>query len=324
MRRRILLLVGVLSVLSPTVRAQITVQVAAERDTLLLYEAIRVNVTVRNYSGRTIDLGGPDNSHWLGFLIADEAGERIPLVGQAPASEPATIPPGRTEVRTVDLLPYYDLRQRGTFTVRAVVDGPGIRTLSPPVKFTVLNGRQIWKQTVGLPVSSDQTNDEYRTYSLLTLRVGRSDFLYVGAQDEPHNLVYGTIPLGECLAVGEPSAKIDSEGNLHVLYRSGPRSYSYAEIDPAGKTLKRTVHSDLLSVPHLATGDDGAIAVAGGEQTYPRVERVMTEAETNPQPPAPAKPPKKKWWWPFGPARTNATSSATTTNSPTTNWSPRQ
>ena len=292
-----------------------------DRDTLLLYESIPVDATIRNFSGRTIELGGGEHTAWLSLLVTDEAGATISMVGKPPLLETVSIAPGRTVRHTIDLVPYYDLRQRGTYAVRAVVDSGGTRTLSRPLKFTLLNGREVWKQTVGLPVSTGETNEEYRTYSLIVLGVGHSDILYVGVQDDAHKLVYGMIPLGESLALGEPSAKIDTAGNAHFLYRSGPRSYSYAAINPAAKTLKRAVYSDLLSVPHLATGEDGSVAIQGGEQTYPRIERVMTDAEVNPPPPPPEKPRKKKWWWPFGPARSGG-ASATATNAPTSNSGP--
>ncbi len=292
-----------------------------ERDTLLLYESVSVVATVRNFSGRTIELAGRQNTPWLRFLVSDEAGATISEVGKPPLLEAVQLLPGRTVNRTLNLLPYYDLRQRGTYSVRAIVDSGGTRALSSPIKFTVLNGRELWKQTVGLPVSTGETNEEYRTYSLLALHVGRGDLLYVSVQDDARDLVYGMIPLGESLALGQPSVKVDTAGRVHVLYRGGPRSYGYVEIDAEAKTLKRAVYSDLLSVPHLITDDNGSLAVLGGEQTYPRIDRVMTDAEVNPPPPAPEKPRKKKWWWPFGPARSGA-AAATTTNAPTTNVRP--
>jgi hypothetical protein len=315
-RRTLFLLCAVLAV-PLSVRGQLTVQLFMERDTLLLYESIPVVATVHNFSGRTVELDSGENAPWLSFLVTDEAAARIPEVQKLPLMEAVQIPPGRTVSRTFNLLPYYDLRQRGTYIVRAVVNSGGRRALSPPVKFTILRGRELWKQTVGLPVAAGETNEEYRTYSLVRLRLGHSDLLYVGVQNEARNLVYGMIALGECLALGEPSAKVDSTGHLHVLYRSGPRSHGYAEIDPQAKTLQRVVYSDLLSVPQLMTGDDGSVAVRGGEQVYPRVEHVMTEAEVNPPPPPPEKPRKKKWWWPFGPAKSGLTS-ATATNAPAT------
>lgn len=299
-------------------RAQITVQLSIERDTLLLFESIPVTVNIRNFSGRPIEIGGQGGTPWLSFLITDQAGATFNPVAKLPAMEAVTLPPGQTTSRSINLLPYYDLRQRGTYVVRAVVSRGAIQTLSAPAKFTVMNGREIWKQTVGLPSSAGETNEEYRAYSLLMLRLTRGDFLYVGVEDEERGRVYGMIPLGDALVLGEPSAKIDIAGHLHVLYHSGPRSFSYAEIDPEAKTVKRLVYSDILSVPQLVPDKDGSVSVQGGEQTYPKVQRVMTDAELNPPPPPQPPPPKRKWWWPFGPSKSKPAS----TNAPTASVHP--
>ena len=293
--------------------AQISVQLSMERDTLLLFESIPVVVTVRNVSAHTIELANQDGAPWLKFLVTDEAGASFSALGDEPAPEPVKIAPGHSASLTMNLLRRYDLRQHGVFIVRAVVEGEGIHALSAPAKFAIINGREIWKQTIGLPLAAGETNEEYRTYSLLSRRAEHDEVLYVSVQDEPHDLVYGVIALGGFIPLGEPSASIDSGGHLHVLYRSGPRSISYAEIGPDAKMPKRIVYSDVLSVPQLVTEDDGRVLVHGGEQVYPHVERVMTDDELKPRPPPPAKPRKKKWWWPFGPA-TNTSGSATTTN----------
>jgi len=290
--------------------AQISVQLTMERDARMLFEAIPVVVNVHNFSGRTIELADVNQASWLSFLISDEASATISPVGKHLASDPVKIAPGRTVSVTVDLLPHYDLRQRGTFTVRAAIDGGGMRALSAPIKFTIIRGREIWKQTVGLPIAAGETNEDYRTYALLSRRAEHSEVLYASVQDEPHELVYGMIPLGESISVGEPSAMIDNAGHLHVLFRSGPRSHSYAEIDPAAKVLKRAMYSDILSVPQLIADTDSAVVVRGGDQ------------ELRPPPPSVEKPPKKKWWWPFGPSKpaTNASAGpAAATNHPPDN-----
>jgi len=68
--------------------------------------------------------------------------------------------------------------------------------------------------------------------------------------------------------------------------------------------------------------------VQGGEQVYPRVERVMTDEDLQPPPPVIPKPKKHKhWWWPFGPkisqpATTNSVATAATNSAPATNVGP--
>ena len=295
----------------------------------MLFESIPVTVTVRNFSGHTIDLANQGGAPWLNFLITDVSGATISPVGNRPAPDSAKIAPGRIVSVAANLLPHYDLRQHGTFIVRAVVEGEGIHALSAPTRFTIINGREIWRQTIGLPRAEGETNEEYRTYSLLLRRAEHNEVLYAGVQDEAHDLIYGMVPLGDFIELGEPSARVDNNnGHLHVLFRSGPRSIGYAEIAPDAKVVKHVVYSDILSVPKLVAGSDGAVIVHGGEQVYPHLERVMTDEELKPRPPPPAKPPKKKWWWPFGPSKpqspaTNTTSSASATNAQSTNFGPR-
>lgn len=325
MRRPIMFAFFAVLAVPLTARAQITVQLRMERDSLVLFESIPVVVTVRNFSGRAIELANHDAAPWLSFLITDENGSAIPRVGDPYAPQPVTLAPGNTASVTVNLLPHYDLRQRGIFIVRAIVEGPGAHALSPPVKFTVINGREIWRQTLGLPVAEGETNEEYRTYSLLLRRADYEEVLYVGVQDESHGIVYGMIPLGPFIALGEPSVKADNRGHLHVLYRSGPRSISYADVGPDAKMGTRIVYSDVLSVPQLYAQTNGTVVVRGGEQIYPRVERVMTEEELKPPAPPPAKPKKKHWWSSIAakPQGTNSTSSASATNATATNFGPR-
>lgn len=326
MRRSIVPVICAVLAVPLSSRAQLSVQLKMERDTLMLFESIPVVVNVRNFSGHTIELANQGRSSWLNFAITDAAGASLSPVGEPLLPETTTIPPGRTVEITVNLLPHYDLRQRGTFTARALVEVEGTRVLSPPIKFTITNGREIWRQTIGLPVAPGRTNEEYRTYSLLLRRSDYNEVLYASVQDEPHGRVYGVFPLGEFIALGEPSARTDASGHLHVLYRSGPRSISYDEISPDAKTVRRLVYSDVLSTPRLVEENGGTVIVRGGEQVYPHVERVMTDEELKPHPLSPPKTRKKKWWWPFGPRTsqpeaTNEVSSATSTNAPSVNFS---
>ena len=305
-------------------------QVKIDRDTLVLFEAIPAVVTIRNYSGRTVELASRGDAAWLSFLITDDAGATILPVGSPLALEPLTVKPGQSESFTVNLLPHFDLRQRGVYRVRAVVDTGGVRAMSAPAEFTIINGREIWRQTIGLPVTEGETNQQYRTYLLLLRRSSYDEVLYAGVQDEPHDLVYGMIPLGKVIAMGEPSVKVDAIGHLHVLYRSGPRAINYDEVDPDGKVVQRLIYSDVMSVPQLAVQNDGAVTVQGGEQVYPHVERVMTDEDFRPPQPVLTQPKKHKhWWWPFGPkvapssnASTNQVATTATNSAPATSFGP--
>lgn len=329
MRRPLFFLLITACLLACGASGQLTVQLHMDRDLFLLYESIPVTVGIRNYSGRTIQIESGTEQPTLGFVVTDEGGSMVAKVGNLETGQSALVPPGDTVNRTIDLLPVYELRARGSYRIQAIVDGGGLRAMSQVVRFNIIAGREVWSQTVGLPVTEDG-HEQYRSYSLVTRRDNKYDLLYVCVKDEPNALVYGMLPLGAYVALGEPDVRVDMGGHLHILHRSGARSFTYTQVDPYGKIVDQAVFSDLLSQPRLVIDADGLMAVQGGEKTYPRDERVMTAEELQPLPPPP--PPPKKSWWPFGhrkpppsqpgpaPAPVPAQSQ---TNAPTTNFGPR-
>lgn len=295
--RRWLMLVFAWSACASVASAQISVRLQTEKDFFLLYEAIPVVVSLHNMAGRTIQLEGATDQPWLTFRVTDEHGTAVQAAGRLSANEPVLVPAGKTVSRTVDLLPLYELRSHGNYRVQARVNAGGIQTESEVLKFSIFQGRELWKKVVGLP-SIENEKDEYRQYTLLAHRGERDEMLYLSIKDNPPRLVYGVISLGVFLSATPTDAQIDREGNVHVLFQNGPRSFGYVEVDPRAKLLQRAAFSDRMSKPRLLT-EAGNITVRGGEQIYPKQERILTEEDLNPPPP-PEPPKKKKWWWPFG------------------------
>jgi len=287
----LMLVVAVLG--AATAPAQVAVQLRAEKDTFLLYEPIPLTVAIRNQTGRTLSLTNSTETPWLDFLVTDESGRMIKAAEVIESEENVLVPPGGTLSRKVDVMPLYEIRRRGSYRVKVRVRQGEMDAVSTAVNFAVVEGRELWSQTCVLG------NDEHRTYSLTVGRTGRDEVLHVCVRDEPKGLVYGLIALGKLLPLVPPEARIDREGNLHVLYQGAPHSFGYVRVDPLAKVIDRMVYSDVASMPRL-TVDGGTVAVRGGTQTHPHPERIMTEAELNPPPPPPPPAPKKKWWWPFG------------------------
>ncbi|MCX7887611.1 MAG: hypothetical protein N3B01_10220 [Verrucomicrobiae bacterium] len=280
-------------------QAQISVQLQAEKDFYLLYESIPLIVTLHNLSGRTLQLE-PDNGRpWLSFEVQELSGAAVPPTGRIHLAESVLIPPAQTALRTVDILPLFELRARGNYRVRAVVTLGAEMFISPTLKFSIIHGRELWSQTVGLPSIGDG-RDEYRPYSLLAHRTQRDDRLYLSVKDDNNQIVYGVLPLGTFLPVYQPMIQVDRDAHAHVLFQNGPRSFAYVEVNPRAKILQRAAFSDYMSRPRLVN-DKGIVTVSGGEQVYPKLERILAESEWNPPPqPPPQQEKKKKSFWPFG------------------------
>ena len=294
MRRLIFFLFGV-GVLATNTLAQLAVQIRMPQTTLLVCESIPVTINIQNYSGHAIQLADTGDSPWLKLTVTDRSGTPIPVTGTLTAGGPVTIEPGKAVAQTIDLLPLFSIRSRGSYRVQASVHCPSGSAASTVIDFTLMQGRELWAQTIGLPGS----RDEYRRYALVTRREGNVELLFVAVREDAEEAVYSLVPLGELLPMGAPQVRLDQQAHLHVLFQNGARSFGYVHIDPSAKALARAAYSNFDTWPEL-TEKDGVISVVGGEQTYPKSERIMSEDELNP--PAPVTPkPKKKSWWPFGP-----------------------
>jgi hypothetical protein len=280
----------------PAIGAQVGIHVRCEKDTFLVYESIPVNLSIHNYSGRPLELADNEGKSWLGFMITDEGNGLVRAVAEPETKQPLLIGPGQSVTRTIDLLPLYELRARGSYRVQAIVRLGGTAAVSAPLDITVTNGREVWSQVVGLP-AGEGTGEEYRTYSLLARRGEREDSLYIGVQDESRQIVYSLVSLGGFLSTTTPQALIDSEARLHVLFQNGPRSFGYACVDSSAKQMARAAYADFQSSPMLVL-DAGKVEVRGGEQIYPRPEHILATDDGESAPVTKPKP-KRRWWWPF-------------------------
>lgn len=272
----LLLLLVSLTLAAASGFAQFTVSIRMDRDHFIRYEPIAVRVSIQNQSARPLQFAGRD---WLRFQITDEAGVLVPADGEFEPGTPPLIAPGQAIHQTLDLMRLYQLRRRGAFTVQARVEQDGVVRLSNPLKFHILHGRELWRQTVGVPGAEADGPDETRTYSLCARRSSEHEFIYAGVMDETRDRVYGMVELGRFIPVTEPQAMVDGRGHLHVLYRAQPRAFGYAELDPRAQIVALAVYGDGDTVPRLVRDENQIVRVAGGEKLYPRKDRILTPEE---------------------------------------------
>jgi hypothetical protein len=283
------------------VRAQISVQVKMERDTLILFESIPAVVTIRNFSGRTIELAN------RATLLA-----QLSHYGRSwrePVSRGRCVRDGTGQDRTG---PHAEHFREPVDAFRSSAAGrlyrasrgrSGRSACDIPARQLHHHQRSRDLAANGWPaVGEGETNQQYRTYSLLLRRNSYDEVLYAGVQDEPHNLVYGMIPLGDFIALGNPTPKRTASVICMCCIAADRAPSATMKSIPTRRIVKRVVYSDVMSEPQLVAQDDGVVTVQGGEQVYPRLERVMTDEDLQPPPSVIAKPKKHKhWWWPFGP-----------------------
>jgi hypothetical protein len=238
-----------------------------------------------NRSGQTLTLGQDD--HWVEFTIVGDDGSIADKVADVPVKGEFTLASGQSGTRTLNLTPYYDFRRPGHYRISGVVHLEQWHqdVACRSVGFFVAEGvalPNLGNLPVGVPPPPGVTNmpPVVRYYSLLKVgyRSKATDQDDISSQDElmlyfrltdANGRTLRVYPLARLLSFSTPEAQLDRSNDLHVLFQTGARSFSYFIMDPEGRMLARQVHEYAgASRPHLAATDDGVIFVRGGFRRY--------------------------------------------------------
>jgi hypothetical protein len=268
-------------------RAQVAIEVTQDQDQFLHGEALRVAVRIINRSGQTLHLGADED--WLTFAIESREGGVVSETGRVPVVGEFELESSRVGIKRVDLQPYFSLPRPGRYAITATVKikGWGVTVTSPPKSFDLIEGIRLWEQTFGLPKPTDATNNtpEVRKYILQQANYLKSQLrLYLRVTDASGSKTYKVCQVGAMLSFSRPDMRVDRLSNLHLLYQSGPRAFTYSVFNPDGDILIRQTHDFIQSRPRLQANDEGYITVTGGA-------RRQTASDLPPPPePEPAAP----------------------------------
>ena len=260
--KKVLLLLGLMSAV--LARAQVSVEVLLDQDQFLPGEPIVAGVRISNRSGETLHLG--DDNSWLSFSIESRSGQIVPRLGDIPVRTPFDVESSRRATKRVDLAPYFALTDQGRYTVTATVhiNELGRDVVSPGKGFNVIEGARLWEQDFGVPVKGGGA-PEVRKYILQQANYLKSQLrLYLRITDATGDKVIRTTPVGVALSFSNPDPRIDKDGNLHVLYQSWARAFTYVVFNPDGELVRRDIYDFEQSRPHFIVDKDGTLSVLGG------------------------------------------------------------
>ncbi len=256
---------AILALLPAAAHAQLRVSLAFKRDTFMMYEPVRAEVTVKNVSGTSFVLGGPGGQSWLSFNLTNGDGSNVaPFNSGRINAESRVMKPGEELVQPVILNRGFSLSRRGNYVARAQVYFPPLqRYLSTPLKrFNVDDGRVFWERTFKAPESQ---GGGFRKYQLISYSQYDKSRIYLRLRDESLDRVLTTYSLGRAIIHKQPQVTTDAENHLHVLYMGAPKMYVHAEISTNGKVLDRSVYKDPKNnPPRLVQSNTNIVRVSGG------------------------------------------------------------
>jgi len=307
------MMIALLGMAAP-LNAQLLVDLSIKRTLYIAYEPLLVTVRITNLSGNRLLLADVEGKKWFGFQIETLEGSPIPPTDPDYQIQPIQIESGESITRTVNLTELYPLSDFGSYRINASVYSTelGRYFSSPPLTIEITEGRLIWQQSVGVPVTDGGAGGT-RILSLLTHRLPEHTDLYLRIEDKEAGLVYCTHRLGDFIAYGKPDVALDSLNNIHVLQNAAPRLFIYSKVGLNGKILDRISYQSSKERPQLKRTPDGDVVVQGGIAFDPKATPTpaiipklsdrpislgsvtpLTGADTNQTKKSPTKPPSKK------------------------------
>ncbi len=247
--------------------AQVTVEVTMDQDQFLPSEAVPTAVRITNRSGQSLHLGADAN--WLTFDVESADGFIVIKNAEVPVAGEFDVGSSQVATKHVDLKPYFNLIKPGRYHVTATlrIRDWKIEMTSPAKFFDVVTGAKLWSLDFGLPAAGGATNSapEVRKYTLEKANYLRSQLqLYVEVSDQPESHVFNVVALGRMVSFNEPDTQLDRLSNLHILWQSGARLFSYTMVNPDGGLMKQELYDYVTTRPRLNLNDDGTVTVFGG------------------------------------------------------------
>ena len=114
-------------------------------------------------------------------------------------------------------------------------------------------------------VSGTNATPEVRKFVLQQANYLKSQLrLYVRLTDASGARTFRVFPIGPMVSFGRPEPQVDKFSNMHLLYQSGPHSYTYTVINPNGEMIARRTYEYVDKRPRLAPDAEGKVLVTGG------------------------------------------------------------
>lgn len=265
-------------------RAQVTVELGFQQDSVLPHEETLAEIKILNYSGRTLRF--PADSKWFDFNVESVDGFIVAKLEDIPPADPLDIPSAARGTRRANLAPAFNIAEPGRYKVSVTVRIPALdlELTSSPVALDVMGGVALWEQTVGVPGKGDAAAVEARRYALLQTNDRKRLALYVRVTDETERRVFRVFPIGSLLSFSRPDAQVDREGRLHVLFQTGARQFSYHLILPDGQIGVRHMYQIAQGRPRLRMVEQGVIRVVGGFRARSSYDIPQEAEPKEPQP----------------------------------------
>jgi hypothetical protein len=264
--------------------AQVDVRLETAKTAYLQFSPIPFTVRLKNQGATELRLTETKGQPWLEMMVQSRDGMLI--APERPLNPPdKVLKAGESTAISVDLAPYYLVRDTGGYRARASVNLPsGEKLMTESLDFLIGRGEVIWSVPRG-------DGKERRIYSLLKFYEDPNLGLYLKVEVPEKNLVYPVRRLGPYLPLGNPKAEFDSENHLHLLYATSAGVHRITVVNADGNLLREESRQQGVDTPDLKRNEAGEVHIQGGTVMLPsnlreRLSTLQSRAGTKESPKA--------------------------------------
>ncbi len=250
--------------------AQITVTCHINPATAAQYEEIAGVVTIGNNTGTELELFTSNAVCDVLFEIRDADNVELSLISNHFIARPTRLGAAESLTVTNNLLDFFDLRKIGDYKVYGKVLWNGKAYISERVFLDIVPGMELHRIEAGLPAGGS------RQYTLRMLNRDRFDRLLLRIDDDEGSVCYGVFDLGRWVHTASPELKVDGQGNVHVLYQSGPAQFVHRAFSPFGQVVAEKTFSEPKGQVRLENKAGGLMEVVG--DTAPAEEELPDDS----------------------------------------------
>lgn len=230
------------------------------------YEEISSVVTIGNNTGTDLELFTSNAVCDLLFEVRDQDNVELRLTSAHFLARPCLLKASESLTLTNNLLDFFDLRKVGDYKVYGKAIWNGKAYVSERAFLDIVPGIELQRIDAGLPAGGS------RQYTLRMLNRDRFDRLLLRIDDDANGVCHGVFDLGRWIHTASPQLRADGQGNVHVLYQSGPAQMVHRSFTPFGQVVEEKTYSKTEGQMHLESKDGGMVEVAGYAPAEPTEE----------------------------------------------------
>jgi hypothetical protein len=225
--KRSLYLLAILAcakLLSVEAVADVHVTLKLEHVEYLQYEKVNAFVTVYNDEDYrvVIDSKKTNRSDEVRFTIRYGMKDPAVRINRLPVVDYLELKPGEKKTLLIDLTRWYSFSKVGSYDVSVELEHGGRLWKSKRTLVDVVDGIQ----TASVKRSIPGDPNRIRKYSLRYWSRNRKEYLFMRAEEEESEIVYGVFLLGGLIRIFKPVIDVDRKGNITVLHQSGPNVFT--------------------------------------------------------------------------------------------------